>query len=612
MALLRKVAKPEPEAPPSLVASAARMGLKENSWIGYRFADETWQIQGWEFYDTNGQLHNACDYIGAACSLVRIFVAHVDENGVRQGEVEDDEEIAALADNLFGGPAAKAEMLRNLGISLTVAGECYIIGKSARAGTHDKWVVVGPSEVRPIGDVKSATDYSVLFGNGVREILNAKRDMIVRVWTPHPRRPIMADSPVRALLGLLSQMAKTELYLNAQLSSRLANATLLPVPETLTIPKGDSRTPSPDDILQQIYEVATSNLEGLGTAAQIAPILWPMPLAELEAMKGMEPIKFESILSSQAIELRNELMNKLAIGINVPVEIQMGGREMNHWGVWFAGEEFIVKSIMPLMGRIVDALTTAYLYPALKFLGKDPQRYTFWYDVAPLSSSANQTLDAINLFDKNVIGEEALRRVANFNDADAPGDKELASKFIKELLLRDPTLFTVEQVREAIGIFIETALPQLTTPPPPPPAPDALPQGPAPGQQPRMEDTDGLTAESDLIASAAPPAVYVAANAAVIRALELANNRLLNKKNKLLFPDANKLTFHTKVVVASAQQATDAMEGVWDLLPMQMEGLVEPKRIQPVLDAYVRGLLLNRIEHTPGLLYGVLRQAGLR
>src|SRR5688572_3913507 len=234
MALLRKSVKPEPQAPPSLVASAVRMGLKNDSWLGYRFADETWQIQGWEFYDTNGQLHNACDYIGAACSLVRIFVAEVDENGVRQGEVTGDDEVAALADNLFGGPAAKAEILRNLGVSLTVAGECYVIGRAARPGKHDKWMVLGPAEVRRQGE-----DFTVLLGNGIRETLDPTRDIIVRVWTPHPRRPIMADSPVRALLGLLGQMAKTELYLNAQLSSRLANAVLLPVPETLTIPKGD-------------------------------------------------------------------------------------------------------------------------------------------------------------------------------------------------------------------------------------------------------------------------------------------------------------------------------------------------------------------------------------
>src|SRR5688572_26780456 len=572
MGMFTKTAEPVALVKPvplALIASAVRMTLSDEAWRGYRFTDEGWQRLAWEFYDTNSQLHNAVDYVGNACSLVRIYVANVDENGVRQDEVEDDSEIAALADNLFGGPAAKAEILRTLAESLTVAGECYLIGMSSRPAYGDKWMVLAPSEVRRQGKV-----VWINVGHAVREQLNPSRDIIVRVHTPHPRRPLLADSPVRALLDTLHRMREIQLFKRSQFNSRIANAVVLPVPETLAIPKGDDEASSVDDVYQQLFEVMTSNLEGKGTAAQIAPILWPMPLAELEAMKGMAPIRFESVLSEVLAGMEKQEMEKLAIGINVPVEIQLGGREMNHWGVWFAGEEFIVKSIMPLMGRIVDALTEAYLYPALKFLKKDPARYTYWYDVAPLSSSANQTIDAINLFEKNVIGEDALRRVANFNDADAPTEKELASKFIKELLLRDPTLFTVEQVREAIGIFIETALPQLSTPPPPPPAPQELPQGPAAGQKPDMRETEGLTDnDSDLIASSAPSPIFVACNNAVIRALELTNKRLLSPQRKSQFPNADLLTLHTKVIISSADQVERNMEGAWKYLPMQLDGL---------------------------------------
>src|SRR5688572_33358527 len=93
--------------PMSMIASAVRMTLSEEAWRGYRFTDEGWQRLAWEFYDTNEQLHNAVDYVGNACSLVRVYVANVDENGVRQDEVEGDGQIAALAETLFGGPAAK-------------------------------------------------------------------------------------------------------------------------------------------------------------------------------------------------------------------------------------------------------------------------------------------------------------------------------------------------------------------------------------------------------------------------------------------------------------------------------------------------------------------------
>ena len=291
--------------PRALTAAATRVTLSgsANLWKGYRFADEAWQNQAWDFYDTNGQLHNAVNYVGSACSLVRIFVAHVDEYGVKQGEVDDDQDVAALADNLFGGPASKAEILANLAKSLTVAGECYLIYRSrGDEGYGGKWMVAAPSEVRRNGNM-----YTIMVGHGQREeITPGSRDILTRVWTPHPRRPMISDSPVRALLGLLSHMAQLELTLQAQLSSRIANGVVWPVPDTLMVPKGDGETTRADDIYDQLLEVMVSNLEGHGTAAQIAPIMMPLPLAELAAMANVGTIRFEAPLIEQAMELRKE------------------------------------------------------------------------------------------------------------------------------------------------------------------------------------------------------------------------------------------------------------------------------------------------------------------
>lgn len=614
MGLLSKKDVPTAERFPSLVASAVRMTLKDsaNSWKGYRFADEAWQNQGWDFYDTNGQLHNAVDYIGAACSLIRLYVAHVDEYGVMQGEVDDDQDVAALADALFGGPAAKAEIQRSLGESLTVAGECYLIGRTSGEGYGDKWIVIAPSEVRRQGN-----RYSIMVGHGQREELDPAKDVIVRVWTPHPRRPLVADSPVRALLPLLAEMEMLQQTLRAQLSSRIANACVWVVPDTLMVPKGDSETSLAADIYEQFMEVVTSNIEGRGTAAQIAPIMMPVPLAEMQAMAGVPPLRFESVMDEQAIALRDEATKKLAIGINVPVEIQLGSAEMNHWGVWFAGEEFITKSVMPIMGRIVDAMTTAYLYPALRLMGKDPAKYTYWYDVAPLASSANKLIDTINMAKDGYVSDDTVRAVANYNRSDAPSERESNKKFARELLLRDPTLAAVPEWREMAGIHMDIEMPALdmSTPPPPPPAPEELPEGPRPGQKPAPEDTDGLTTSSDEITASAvkyPSPAHVAANSAVIRALELAGKRMLTPAIRKSFGQEPPVTLHTKVRVIGGDYADSLLAGAWDYLPSQMEGTrIGADVIRPVLDTYTKGLLLRSIKHDRSLLSAMLVQAGI-
>lgn len=596
--------------PISMIASAVRMTLSDEAWRGYRFTDESWQRIAWDFYDTNEQLHNAVEYVGNACSLVRIYVAHVDENGVRQDEVTGDAEIAALADTLFGGPAAKAEILRTLAESLTVAGECYLIGMSSRPAWGDKWMVLAPSEVRRQGKV-----VWINVGHAVREQLNPSRDIIVRVHTPHPRRPLLADSPVRALLDTLHRMREIQLYKRSQFNSRIANAVVLPVPESLAVVKGDDESASVDDIYQQLYEVMTSNLEGKGTAAQIAPILWPMPLAELEAMKGIQPIKFESVLSEVLSEMEGKEMEKLAIGINVPIEIQLGSKEMNHWGVWFAGEEFIVKSVMPIMGRLVDAITTAYLQPALKALGKDPNRYTYWYDVAPLASSANQAVDTLNLYEKKVVSAETVRRAFNYRETDAPTEDELGRRFVQEVILRDPSYFAVEGVREYAGVEgVETALPEAPAGPPPPPAPERGIEGPRPGQKPDTRPTATTNNDdSQLIASlaASPSAVHIACNSMVIRALELANKKLLTPAVRKAFPDTNVLTLHTRLAVDESRVPA-LLAGAWDYCGHHLHGVgADESLVAAVLNSYVAGLLVHRIEHNPSLMSARLREAGI-
>lgn len=604
----------EPDvAPQSLIASAVRMGLSEEAWRGYRFTDEAWQRQAWDFYDTNPQLHNAIDYIGAACSMIRVFVAEVDENGVRQGEIESDTEIGALAETLFGGPANKAEILRAVGESLSVAGECFILGRAGRQdNASDTWWVSAPSEVRRNGDI-----VYVNMGRAVREELNPGRDIIIRVWTPHPRRAFLADSPVRALLGLLFEMEQMTMFIRSQMNSRIANATILPVPSTLSAPKGDAQAVATDDIYQQLFEVITSNLEGKGTAAQVAPILWQMPLAELAAMANVQPIRFDSPLSDQAIDLRKEQQQKLAIGINVPVEIQVGGQEMNHWSIWWAGEEFIIKTIMPLMNRIVDALTTAYLIPALKALGKDPARYTYWYDTAPLANSANKLADALNLYNTTpgIVSAATVRREGNYTDADAPTEEEDNKRFLQQVILRDPTLFAAEAVRKFLGIDIPDMMPELTTPPPPPPTPDRVPTEPQAGQKPvQPAITDGADG-GDLIASlvTGPSSVHVAANGIVMRALEIAGKKLLTPTHRGMFPDTPAHTLHTKIRVASHAHADTLLAGAWDNAPIYFDGTrVDIRKVTPILNSYAKTLLTKSIEHHPSLLAAMLDEQDLR
>lgn len=621
MPIRRKAAPPpveEPKAniPQAVVASAARLNLPVDAWRDMRYTDEAWQGLAWNFYDTIPQLHNAVEYIGSACSLVRIYVAHKDENGIRGAEVTDNKQVAALAETLFGGPGAKAEMLRNIGQSLTVAGELYILGRFPKGKKLGQWFTAAPAAVRPMGD-----RFTVLMGKAFYEDFYPGTDMVMRVWTPHPARNYLSDSPVRGLLGLLDEMASMQQFVRSQMNSRIANASILPVPSELSVPSGDSTTTA--DVYDALFETITSNLEGRGTAAQVAPIIWQMPTEQLAVMANVQPITFESVLSETAIALRKEQQEKLALGMNVPTEIMLGGREMNHWSVWWASEEFIVKTIAPLFNRIVDALNTAYLVPGLEQLGLDPDDYTYWYDTAPLANSANKLRDAIDLYNLGLLAGHAVRAAGAFGEHEAPDDEEVAVRFTKDVVLRDPALFNSEEVREYIGIDgIDQTVPELATPAPPPPAPQRGPMeveaGEAPVQPSNGDvadtiDSNTSTATGDLIASAAPTATHVACNAAVIRALELAGNKMLTPSVRGAFKDVDVTTLHTRYKLLPGDHMDKLMQGAWKRLPEQLEGTgLTASAVEPLLDQYVKGLMLNQIIHAPSLLSAFLNKAGIK
>ena len=231
-----KIAELEPVSRPrTLIASAARIKLDDKSWNSYRFKDEAWQRELWRLYDIVPEFRFSANWVGSACSRVRIYVAKVDKLGRRQEEIEGPAPIAALSETLFGGPTAKAEALRAMGINFTVAGECYVLGLGGNAGGKGDWFVVSPPELR-----------RVTYGDGTREVLygergsqrplNDSQDILIRCWTPHPRYMQKADSPGRSVQPVLREIEQLTKYVFSQIDSRLVSAGILPIPNNMDFP----------------------------------------------------------------------------------------------------------------------------------------------------------------------------------------------------------------------------------------------------------------------------------------------------------------------------------------------------------------------------------------
>lgn len=621
------VTPPPHEAPANLVASAARINLEGQSWRTYRFGNDEWQSEAWRLYDIVGELRFAANWVGSACSRVRIYVADVDKNGRVQQE-STDAKVAAISDNLFGGPSSKAEALRLSGINLTVAGDFYIVGRGGKEEDDpDKWFVVSCSELRRWGG-----NIAYVYPDGSKEYLDPNRDLVIRVWTPHPRRNIWADSPTRAALPMLWEIERLTRYVFAQIDSRLVSAGLLPIPQEVSFPDDDNdeegRLTGAEGLTARLLRTGSASLQGEGTAAGVVPTIVEMPL---EALGKIQLVNFASELSRQALDLRQEAVRRFALAMDMAPEILLGTGDANHWSAWHVGAENVKVHIEPIMTRICEALSMTYLAPALKALKKDPDRYTFAYDTAPLVVRPQRLQDTLNLQEKGIVSNEAVLIAGDYKLTDAPKPEEDLRRFTRELMLRDPNLFQIPKLREVAG-YTAAILPPDTvvTPqqtgagPPAPPVPPTGIQETVPPPMPADSTASnalagpGQNASTPVEARTAamvpsPVTTFVVANAATLRALELAGKRLLDHTTRGQYPDTPAHQLHTKIRVNGVGHAQTLLKGAWDHLSVLTEHLglsVDTDALKNVLESYCILALAGGIDHDANALGRTLHSRG--
>jgi len=593
------------DAPKSIIASAARIDVAAARWPQYRYTDEAWQRESWGFYETNGELSYTATYIGAAQSLVRFYIRHVDENGVPQGEVEDDPEVAAIASTMLGGPMKRSQVVRALSVCLTVAGAGYIIGRAARPGFGDQWTVVAAHFVRMYGG-----KVQVDFGSGQYETLDPNRDIIIKVWRGSAQRPLLADAPTRALLPTFALLQKLRMFMMSEVNSRVAaGGGVWFLPDELTFP-GDQDAnipPGAPGFAQQVYEALESNINGDGTAAAVGPVIGTGPIDVIERIP--DPKRFDIPLSDNAMGYRTELIEDVARGMNVPSSIIEGAQEQNHWSSWWSTEEFTTKTIAPDSALMCDAFNEGYLYGALKKIGRDPARYTMAYDLAPLHNTADKFTDTLNLFREGAVSLQTLLESANYTLANAPDEKEALVRRMWTIVERDPTLLQSEGVREFLGLEIEGFVPELAELPPPPPPPGTVPADRQVGTKPN-DPNPGQDLVDDLEASLVreAPQLYVA-NSLVLAALAVTGRRLRSSRQEFrgMFKNEDPTVLHTKIRVTDDAQAEDLLASAAFTTAEQALGPIAAEHLIPELHRYTKGLLLAGIRHTPELLNAFLK-----
>lgn len=577
----------------SLVASAVR--FTGNSPRVFYKGNKGWQDEAWRHYDICGELRYAANWIGSVLSRATLHADKMKDEVATQ-------QVSGKAVNairlLFNGPDGQSQMLNSLGIHLTVVGEAYLVGRTI--GGADTWEVVGTREIKVNG-----ANWSIDYGDGQAPIQLKDSDAVIRIWRPHPARRIEADSPVRALLPILTEIEYLTRHIFAQTSSRLAGAGILFLPQSMTFPAppdidgASAPANSADSFMLTLADAMLTPIKDPGNAAATVPIVVTVPDATTAMPQLMH---FWTELDQHAVELRGEAIRRFAFGMDIPPEVILGmaraGSAANHWVAWQIEESAIKAHIEPLLGLICNGLTIGYLRPAT-----DDPNDRVGYDVTDLKLRPDRSKEAVELYDRGELDGQALRRETGFDEDDLPTDEERKIWLLRKVASGSANTDQVQAALEQLGVKLDVPMsggPQRDGRPAPSLVGHPPPKGPPDTQ-------NDIPADNNPDAINAPVhSLLPAYEALVFRALERAGNRLraANGNRKFNGTPADKTYLY--VGQLSSKEIDHLLEDAWSCVGKI--GLDDPLKVTAVLDSYCHDLLAQQTPHSRDALARYLDQ----
>lgn len=472
-----------------MTASGARIDVGDRSEAKRLMSlRQAWQPEAWVYRRNLGELRYAVTYLGNSAQRMRLFpgcwipdneapVSIADAAGMSSEDTGGldlpDELIADAHDALnrlgSGGPLALAQLMKRLTENFEVAGECFLVGEDDD-DTGESWDVRSTSEVVVSNDGRFGyrnTPLATGAASGDVTYVDTSplsRTFVSRLWVPDPEWRVLADSPVRACLDILEELLLAGKEVRAHTRSRLANNGILKVPSELEVVHANAVDVDDEDdpFLAELMAAATAALTDEGAASAVVPLIVK---GKAEALKGLEHMPIKRDAPTESAKDRQELIGRLATGLDLPAEVLTGKVDLNHWTAWQVDDDAFRHHIEPVVVTEVDALTTGYLWVELESRGHPRalvRQVVVWYDPTALLTHPDRSKDAFAAHESLALSDEALRRYLGFPDTDAPDDLEVLRRIALKIRTLDPA------IQAAIFKRLDPTLPDpvnVTTPP---------------------------------------------------------------------------------------------------------------------------------------------------
>lgn len=608
---------------------------------------EGWHQEAWGYRNTVGEVRYAEMWLGNGMARARLVAATREAPGAEPVPLPETHPASQYMALLAGGVGGQAALLRNFATYLLTPGVGYLCGADPQDGGGPTWSVRSAEEVRlstRFTREDGSPMYEVACGDDVMdwEALG-EGGLVVKVHRPDPQRSWRSDSPVRGALPILHELVLLTQAIEAQATSRLAGAGILPLPAEMVLPAPPADAPEGMDSweywVRQLIKNVTTPIKDRGSAAAHVP--FPMRIPG-EFLGKLQRLDFFTPFDEHALDLRVELIHRLGTAMDMPLQALTGDQE-NHWGKAQTAEEGLRLHVGPNLELVCDAVTKGYLRPAL---ARDSEELLGLTDVpaegrllaeaqlaealVPVDQAGNEIIawyeleavrmdrseDAIQAHDRLTINDASLNAELGLSDAEAPDDPELERRVWLKVVESGGDAGLVGLALQKLGLVQEDELPATVTSPagtPPPAAgeapapgvgaePATAPEAPAPSEQPPAAPAAAAAAIATAREAAQEVALVAACDGIVHRALEKAGNRMrqqLRDRRGNLPPglDATPTLMHT--VAAVPRPLERLLADAWDRVPGVAGNLgVDATALAQFLDGYTRALLTAGEAHT--------------
>lgn len=313
-----------------------------------------------------------------------------------------------------------------------VNGEMYLACLYDDDAAEPYWTIKSKFELRPSGErdnewiwLRGPSDRSGAkltepedTGNGLA-VVGPGNVMAYRVWRPDGQYAEQADAPMRGIIERAEDLIVAARSIRATGRSRIARSGILYLNERLLSGMARPQPGQPHPFLQELGQHMMMPLGKDGDASEVVPYLLT---GNLPANEAMSRVTFTEREGYPELPLITELLRRVALSLDMPMEFLTGIALANHWTGWLLTDE-AWSHVEPVCKRMCSDFTTVYLRPVLRAGNINAWRqWSVGFDNSAVVVNPDRGKDADQAHDRGAISDRAYREAKGFKEDDAPTD----------------------------------------------------------------------------------------------------------------------------------------------------------------------------------------------